>query len=68
MKEIVKKGKVKLLFAKCKECDTEFTFWKSDIQDETDVYANCYPLKTREYVTCPCCHEKIYNWSNYKEK
>lgn len=62
MKEVIKEGKVKKRKATCKECGTEFTFYKSDVEKEVDYNTFCYPQREKEYVTCPKCHEKIYNW------
>lgn len=62
MKEIIKEGKVKKRKAICKECGTEFSFYKSDIEKEVDYKSGGCLQQEREYVTCPKCYERIYNW------
>lgn len=72
MKQIIKQGTPKLFKATCPECGCEFTFIKSDteselVNDDTTRFPITPPVY-QEYITCPCCHEKIRNWEEYNKK
>lgn len=68
MKQIIKQGTPKIFTATCPECGCEFTFMTSDKESELEENSSVsyeYPLHTpilQEYVTCPCCYEKVRSW------